>query len=361
MNKKNIKVLHIGLCFNLGGIEQLVYTWLENKPSNFKFDFINACEEPLAKEEWLLEKGCNIYKVDRRFTHPIKRYKQLKNIIAKGNYDYIHCHAMYNDDPVPIILANKYNCKVIVHCHSMYTGRKHLRQRLAELETKMLIKNRKYIKLACSQEAGLNMFGNDFTVIENGIDVEKFIFSEKSRDKIKRKYRLTNKDKVIGHVGRNSFEKNYPFIINTFKNALNENKNLKLMLVGDLLNYTDLLKEIEEKQIKDKVILTGRVNNVEEYYSAFDLFYLPSLYEGLSITTIEAQASGLFCLLSNGVPKSAAVTKNVKFIKLEEKIATKELLTNINNTMDRTKIKINMKYDSKNASKKMFDFYNGGK
>lgn len=354
MNKR-IKVLHIGLSNNYGGIESLVYSWLDNKPKNFQFDFISDDVNSIANSGELIKKGCNVFQITHRYANPIKHILELNNVIKNGNYDYVHFHVMNIDEPWPIILGNKNKCKVIIHCHSMYKNKQTWKENLLKFETKILLFRQKYLKLACSEEAGTNMFNNKFTVIENGIDISKYKYSMKYRSEIRKKYNIKSADIVIGHVGRYSIDKNYPFLLSTFS-KLKQKNDLKLMLVGDIKNsYIDSL--ISNLRIKNRVVFTGKVDDIYKYYSAFDLYYMPSISEGMSISSIEAQSSGLKCVLSNGIPKSTKVSNNAVFIDLneEEAISTiNSLLVKKNNRKD---VSIDKKYDVKNSSKKMFNYY----
>ena len=124
---------------------------------------------------------------------------------------------------------------------------------------------------------------------------------------------------VIGHVGRFSKEKNHDYLIDIFFEIQKKDNRYKLLLLGDGALKDSLKLKAEKSGLSDSVVFTGNVSNVQDYMQAMDLFVLPSEYEGLGIVGIEAQACGLPCVFSTGVPEEAKLTENVKFVPLEDK------------------------------------------
>lgn len=355
--EKKIRVLHIGYSTNPGGIENVVFSWVKNLPNDIQFDFTNCEDMDLCYQEELENAGCKVFKIAHKFKNPVQHYKDLKNIIENGNYDYIHHHVMVLVEPDPYLLAKK-NTRVISHCHSnnleIAFGEKVL-----NIAAKFFIIGRKYLRLSCSEEGGKTMFKNKpFTIIENGIDIDRFRYSFEKRNIIRNKYGIADNNIVIGHVGRETIDKNYPFIISTFSKLVKINKNYKLMLVGDIncLSNT-IIDMIHEYGIENNTICTGPVNNTEDYYSAMDVFFFPSLKEGLGMSLIEAQASGLPCVAGKNIPKDAKVSDNFVFIDYDENIAMNNIMKYSVLTIDRKKAFIDQRYNIKNSSAKLFEFY----
>lgn len=355
--EKKIKVLHIGYSTNPGGIENVVFSWAKNLPNDIQFDFTNCEECELTYEDSIKAYGCNVFKIAHKFKNPIQHYKDLKEIIKKGNYDYIHHHVMVLVEPDPYLLAKK-KTQVISHCHSnnleIAFGEKVL-----NIAAKFFIIGKKYLRLSCSEEGGKTMFGSKpFTIIENGIDINRFRYSSVKRNIIRSKYGIDDNDIVIGHVGRETIDKNYPFIISTFSKIAKINNDYKLMLVGDIncLSNT-VIDMIYEYGIEDKTICTGPVNNTEDYYSAMDVFFFPSLKEGLGMSLIEAQASGLPCVAGKNIPKDAKVSDNFVFADYNEDIAIESIMKYSQLAIDRKKAFIDQRYNVKNSSTKLFEFY----
>ena len=159
------------------------------------------------------------------------------------------------------------------------------------------------------------MFKKNYTVINNGIDIEKFKFNQGVRNKIRKELNIENKF-VIGHVGRFSHEKNHEFIVDVFNEIYKQDKNSVLLLIGD----GPLKKETEEKvnklNLSNNVIFTGTKSNVSDYYQAMDIFVLPSFQESFGLVAIEAECSGLPCFISEYVPNEVMICNSTK-IKLK--------------------------------------------
>ena len=136
--------------------------------------------------------------------------------------------------------------------------------------------------------------------------MEKFHFNEYARCKLKRKYNLEN-DIVLTHVSNYSTIKNTLFLVPVFKNILRNNDNYKILFVGDGPEILKLKDRIEEENLSDKCIFTGKVDNVSDMLQISDLFLLPSIKEGLPVSVVEAQACGLECILSDTITREADV------------------------------------------------------
>ncbi|MCB6416153.1 glycosyltransferase [Faecalimonas umbilicata] len=157
-----------------------------------------------------------------------------------------------------------------------------------------------------------------YTVIANGIDIKKFVFNEKDRKLIRQKYKIGDRT-VIGHVGRFTYQKNHTLIIDIFSEYHKNNPESVLMLVGEGEDKEKIWNYVLHKGLFDDVIFTGAVPNVWSFLSAMDKFLFPSLYEGLGIALLEAQACNLPCLISDMVPKDGCLSNCVS-LKLGEPV-----------------------------------------
>ncbi len=124
---------------------------------------------------------------------------------------------------------------------------------------------------------------------------------------------------VLGHIGRITVPKNHQFLVELFAGYHKENPNSKLLLVGDGELFETVQQQCTQLGISDTVIMVGSKTNTEDYYQAMDVFVFPSLWEGLGIVAIEAQANGLTCLVSKNVPKEAILTENTKVLSLQSR------------------------------------------
>ena len=169
--------------------------------------------------------------------------------------------------------------------------------------------------LLCSDAAGKWLYkGMPFSLISNGIDLEKFQYDPGVRERLRNEYDLEDK-LVIGHVGRFCEEKNHKKILEIAKELQKRHQKIKLVFVGD----GPLKQEIEEKSREDKldVLFVGLSDVVEQWLQAMDVFVFPSLFEGLPLGLVEAQAAGLPCILSDRIASMTKIIDEVQFLKLE--------------------------------------------
>lgn len=359
---KKIRVLQIGLHTNRGGIESVVHSWWQNMPQEeVTFDFLNVWDAPIAFQDEFEARGAKIlYKCLRKY-NPRKSYEELKRIITEGDYDFVHCHSMSLSEPEPIEITNLFsNARAIIHSHIAITEDKMgLKTHLLHAYGKKVLRKYDYLRIACGTEAGRTMFGTDnFAIIENGVDKDRFKFSMKCRCEIRQLYNIKSDEFVIGHIGRPGKQKNYPFLIRTFSEFIRI-YNARLILVGDVRDDKNVQKLIADYGIKDHVICTGKINNVHKYYSAMDVFFFPSLYEGISVSLIEAQAAGLPCIVSENVDKESNISKILTFIDINRTdAALMELKKNYENrNNDRNNIFLDEAFDIRQSSSKMLNYY----
>ena len=157
-------------------------------------------------------------------------------------------------------------------------------------------------------------------ILNNAIELEKYAFNPEARDRIRREYNIGKTDYVIGHVGRFMKQKNHKYLIDIFAEFNNKVPNSYLLLLGTGELEDEIHHYVNGRGLSDRVIFTGSVANVEDFYQAMDVFMLPSLYEGLPVVAIEAQAADLPVLISENVDHSCAITDNVSFIPVSENI-----------------------------------------
>ena len=312
-----MKILEIGMGANLGGIEVYFHNYYSRFSDEFHFDFTDKDGGLFFSDEYI-KNGSIIYHMPDFNKHPFRYYSNLKRIIKDGKYDAVHINMLSLANILPLFAAKAAGAKAIIHSHNAGVPSGFLRKGLHSIN-KIFVPLAD-IRLACSELAGNWMFGNhSFTVIQNAIDLTVFNLNDEMRTEQRRKLGYCENDLVIGHVGRFAEQKNHKFIIELFKELHLKSDRYKLLLVGD----GELKKSIEDKVreygLSGSVTFTGSVNNVQNYMQAMDLFILPSLFEGLGIVCIEAQACGLPCILSSVVPKTAQLTDSVEFIPLENK------------------------------------------
>ena len=323
MSKESIRVAEIVGKYLGGGVESVIMNYYRNiDRDKIQFDFIcddDSTNIPYDEIEKLGGKVILIPPYQKVF----KYHKQLKKVLKEENYRIVHSHI--NALSVFSLFAAK--CAGvpvrIAHSHST-TNKKEKKKNLLKQILKPFSKLFATNYMCCSEHAGRWLFGNkeydkgNVYILNNAIDLDKFKYDERIR-KIKRK-QLDIKDDtlVIGHIGRFVEQKNHRFLIEIFNDLHKKNNNSILLLAGQ----GPLLEEMKEKVnilgLNDFVRFLGQRNDVNELYQAFDIFVLPSLYEGLGMVLIEAQVSGCKCIASDEVPKIAKVTNNLTFLSLSD-------------------------------------------
>ena len=196
-------------------------------------------------------------------------------------------------------------------------------------------------------------------VVKNPINVSKFKFNISDRLEIRNKLKIDNK-KVFGHIGRFVYSKNHIFLLEVFAEIRKKDKNAVLVLVGSGKLEKNINEKIKELNLENDVILYGETTEVQKLYSAFDVFLFPSVYEGLGIVLVEAQANGLPILAANTIPSEVKLTDNMKFLPIDnvevwcKEIENNNLLIRNNENYD---IVLKSGYDIKDVSKFLQDTY----
>lgn len=358
-----IKILIVGLSNIYGGIENYMNNVINNIDLNhFTFDFLNFADEKIAFEDEFVKKGFNIIRISGRKKNFIKYKKELNELYKKNNYDIIHFHVMSFEAFERIRWAIKYtNAKIIVHSHNAGFGSNaKIHTRLLHYLGKIILKNKSFYKVSCGNDAGKWLYREgEFTVLNNGIDYEKYKFNVNNRNKIRNKLNIKHDEVVIGHTGRLELQKNHSFLVEVFYEYYKKNNKCKLILVGDGSLKEKIENKVSNLKISNNVIFIGFTKNVNEYYSAFDIFCLPSLFEGLSISLVEAQVNGLKCFCSTNIDQTSDITGNTYFLSLKKSPKEwAEEIINRNIKRDDDILKdINKDYFIENSVKKLEKYY----
>lgn len=318
-----IRALQILDNITAGGIQSFIMNVYRNIDREcIQFDFLVHHKHEKSYEEEIKSKGGRVFYLPARSDGILKNRKALNSFFKKysGEYAVVHFHESSLTYLEPLMYATKYNVPIrIMHSHSTKVPRNKIHLLLHKVNKKKIGKYAtNYV--ACGQMAGEWMYGgssvaNDVTVIYNGIDISKYEFNEEKRKQIR--YELGLKDEfVIGHVGRFEPVKNHKFLLEVMKSILEINSNTVLLLVGNGRTFEKTKDYAKELGIQSNVRFLGIRNDADMLYQAMDLMILPSLYEGFPITAIEAEASGLPCILSDSITKEALLKENVKYISL---------------------------------------------
>ncbi len=364
-----IRVLQVITSMNLGGMESIIMNInrkLDHQKVVFDFLLFDTGNKQYYEDE-IKSYGGKIYKVTPRKSSIFKNKKEMNDFFRNNHYDIIHIHQGITY-LLPLKLAKKYGIKNrIIHSHGV--DGKYKKGLFNIIRKKIIlpyINSLANIRFACSNLILNELFtdkvieNKDYKIINNCIDSNKFLYDYKLRNKVRNELDLKD-EIVIGHVGRFTNQKNHEFIVNVFKKYNEYNNNSKLLLVGNGYNIDNIKNLVTMLNLEDKVIFYGESDKVNELMQAFDLFIMPSRWEGLPLVTIEAQASGLPLLVSEAISKEANITGNVNYLSLSDSYeiwANKidEILKNYKreNTYD---LIVKGNYDSTVEVKKLEEFY----
>lgn len=309
-----------------GGVESLWTNLIKNITTDeFDFTILATQKETDIYDDILNEHNVNIITIlDKVISNPIirtkKNIKGFKNKIKELNPDILHINSCNASGLKLAHIAKKCGIKhVIVHSHNTLIEADKLKLKLLAHK----IWQHKYLSapdayFGCSTESLEFMFNTKKGyLLKNGVDLSKFKFEEEYRNEIRGKFNLRPDDYVIGHVGRFCNQKNHKFLIDIFNNYLKTN-NGYLMLVGEGELREEIEEYVDSLGIKNHIIFAGTTSEVYKYYSAFDLFVLPSLHEGLPVVAIEAQATDLPVIMADTITQEAKITTNVSYLPLSD-------------------------------------------
>lgn len=327
--EKTIRVLNLFTIMDRGGAETMVMNYYRNiDRTKVQFDFMVHRSERGAYDDEIESMGGRIYRMPpiRPWTahkyrktvakfygeHP--EYKIIHSHMSElGCYDFIESERKH----VPVRICHAHNAPHGIDMKSII--RWYYKKRMMSHITHMFM---------CGEESGEWLFGKknraSFVMLNNAIDTEKYRYDRNVRQKIREELHISEEQVVIGHIGRFATQKNHTFLLEVFNEIQKKIPDAVLLLVGD--DTGEYGKEIHRKaegmNLKKNVRFLGVRSDVNELLQAMDVFLFPSLFEGLSVASIEAQAAGLPVVISDGVPIECKKTDLVKVVPLSETAET---------------------------------------
>ena len=325
------RVLHIIAELGIGGAEKVALDLgLYMKEHGYESHYIVFGDAVGDYETILTAQGQCIFYLQSPGKNYLRFYNELMALIKKNRYNVVHAHKMFNCG-IAMLAAHRAGVPVrISHAHSALYDQSRLSRKIYEAAMQKLIWRHSTNCVACGTAAGARLFGEKAfekgcQLILNGVDTERFRFSEESRCRIRTELGL-EKSFVIGHAGRLVEVKNQQFLIRLLPEILKKRPESKLLLLGDGEDKQQLDRLVRELKLESEVIRPGNVLNVYDYLSAMDVFAFPSLYEGMPLSIIEVQSNGLPCVLSTGIPKDVYLTDLVHPLPLDKPFAWVETI-----------------------------------
>ena len=355
-----VRILHIVSYMQRGGLETfLMNCYRHIDREKMQFDFIVHRDFRADYDDEIEALGGKIYRLPRLNPFSAGYKKALLTFFrTHPEYKIVHCHL---DCMSALPLAAARQCGVPVRIAHGHNGNQ-------DKDWKFPLK-RFYMRkipaaathfFACSETAGQWMFpGQEVTVINNGIETEKFSFDPDIREAVRRELGIGD-ELIMGHIGRFVPQKNHEFLIDIFDEVHKRVPSSRLLLMG-----TGPLEE----QVKDKVSSLGLTEyvqflgvrgDVNRILQAVDVFVLPSIYEGLALTSVEAQTSGVQCVFSDSIPRECEMTDVVHFVSLQDSPAWwAEMIISVSNTERESKQDriVSAGFDIRSTAQWLHNFY----
>lgn len=295
---EKIKIAMVTNHFGVTGISTVILNYCKEL-NHDKYDFSVIVGRPIAEEnrKECLKHGIQLIELPSRHQESIKHYYKLWKVLKKNKYDIVHVHGSSSMMAIELTIAKIAGAKIrIAHSHNSMCPNMKVHKILNPYFRKIYTKS-----LACGKLAGDWLFGeNQFEILPNGFHTEKFAFDEEERNRIRKELDVEEK-MVIGHIGRFNKQKNQPYLIQAFEQIAKKREDVVLLLVGIGPDFDATKLMVDKSHYKDRIILYGVTSETSAMYSAMDIFALPSRHEGLPVVLLEAQISGLPCVVSNKV------------------------------------------------------------
>lgn len=312
-----INILFEGMTYNRGGLETFIIN-IYNKLDRSRFQcYFIAYDEKIAYEDYMKKTGARVLHLPPRHKGMGNYCRALKQVFQRNNFDVIWSNKSTLSACESIIFAKIFHIPVrIIHGHSSgnmgnwFTYMMHCINRLS-------IRRWSTEQFACSELAARWFFGNhEAVILRNAVDLSSFKYDTQIRKSIRKELGISGK-KVLGHVGRFGLEKNHSKLIRVFKKLHDIDPDTVLILCGDGEEREHIEGLIHEYDLDGCVHLLGIVDNVNEILQGVDIFVMPSLFEGLPFALLEAQASGLKCIVSDTVSRESDVLGWNRFLPLD--------------------------------------------
>ena len=359
---KPIRVLQVVTIMNRGGLETMLMNYYRKIDRNkIQFDFIVHREERGDYDDEIEDMGGRIYRMCPIKPGNYRKYfKQLDEFFTNNKeYNVVHSHINENSGFI-LKYAKKHNvdCR-IAHSHladlkldykylfRLY-GRKNLNPNVTDY-------------FACSVDAGKWLFKNpkkNVVVLNNAVDTNLFKLNSEKRERVRKELKIEGKF-VIGHVGRFNPQKNHEFLIKVFNEILKIKEDAVLLLIGEGYLQEKIKEQVKDLGIEENVKFLGLRTDISDLMQGMDLFFFPSLFEGLPVVLVEAQAVGLKCVTSTGVTKESDLTNSIEFydLDLSPREWAEKIVSLNTDRMNNSEILKEKGYDSSTNIKWLVDFY----
>lgn len=362
-----IRVLHSVSNMDRAGIETMLMNYYRHMDrTQVQFDFLCNKVKPGAYDDEIIAMGGRIFHSPGLNPAKYPIYINYMKKLFRKHSDYQIVEAHNGALGVYALYAAKANNIPIRIFHAHGASITKDWKLPIKLVCKALLPVSMNQHFTCGIAAAECYFGKkvvrdgDYELIPNAIEVERFVYNEKTRNRIRMENNLEDKH-VIGHVGRFMAQKNHSFLLDVFAELAKCDERAQLVLLGDGELLGLVKDKVKRLEISDKVTFVGNVDNVNEWYQAFDCFALPSIWEGLPVVGVEAQAADLPCIFSENVTREIGFSDKAKFISLKASkfvwVETIQAALQDRSRQDNSKLIIEHNYDIKTQAVKLQNKY----
>lgn len=302
-----IRILHIVGAMYPGGMENFIMNLYEKIDRNrLQFDIVVHMRKKDDYVERIRQMGGRVYELPRLTKRPVQNLVGLFRIVKRNQYKLVIRHTPNALAAPQLLAARMAGAHTVCHSHNETDP-----QKLLHAIGKLLMKAAAAERFACSEKAGRWMYGRQsFRVIHNAIDIRKFAYRPEASRRIRDEFHLGDA-RVYGHIANFISSKNHLYLLRIYKEISELDGDARFFCLGDGSLRAQIEAEIKRLGLEDKVILTGVRKDAADFMSCFDVFIFPSVFEGLPLTLIEAQAAGLPCLISDTITKDVVVSENL--------------------------------------------------
>lgn len=313
MNRKKNILLISTTTLQYDGLTKVIFSLIDQAPHDLvNIEIILGKGAKSGFREQLDERRVIYHEVPDRELDVRHYIPALRKIVRAKSYDVVHIHGNSATMALDLAIAKRAGVPVrIAHSHNTMSKHPFVHGAMRSWLNRVVTD-----PVACSKAAGDFLFTKPFTIFPNAIDVSRFGYHPETREKVRKALNLTGKI-VIGHIGRFTYQKNHEKLVAVFKAFYDRHPEARLLLIGEGEQASAIRHQVEALDLADEVIFYGTTPHVADLMQAMDVFVLPSRYEGLGITAVEAQAAGLPCVLADTIPAEAKITDDCAFVALQ--------------------------------------------
>lgn len=319
---KRILVYGLVASKTFGGVGSFLIEMNRHMSGNTIFDYVIEGSE-CSIQDRIEALGGKIYYISQRSKNPIKNLQENKSVLKdlRKTHDTVYFNLSTLGWIEPIKMAVSLGYHVVLHSHNSRLLVDDSLHRLVYKINKARLSQLKVTRLSCSKKATDYMYSpeNPVEFIHNAVDIGTFRFNLEERNEIRRELNISDNTQIIGFVGRLVDQKNVLFLPDILaKVKSNSESDVVMMVLGEGNLRKQLFDKIEQFNLQNDILLLGDRADIRRYYHAMDVFVLPSLYEGLPIVMVEAQVSGLPCLVSDTISSESDISGNVTFLPVND-------------------------------------------